>query len=523
MEPWFFREPDRLRQERAGIEELRRSAAWLVGAEWRLESELCLDAVIRAHDHDYEVRVSFPSFYPNAPAVVRPRNAEQRLSLHQYGGAGGPLCLEWGPDNWQRDVTAVQMLESAYRLCEIENPLGVNRPDMPIVAPSRHQLTVGQEVRGKWARWYSSEELRRVFADQAKLAVGGFKFSLRDLEENWIVLIHEATPLGGEVWRDAQIPTRLPEALPRDLWTGVWFKTDLEATAIRGAENLEALRSALAELSASEYLSTDGSSPIVEFERPIRGVLVVDRTGDSHLFVVLSSGTAIKCAAIRSEPSIIASRSPKRSDLAGKSVGIVGLGSAGSKIALSLARMGARKLYLVDHDLLLPENLMRNGLDWQGVGEHKVDATAFALRQIAADMEVKVSRTHLTGQESNASISGVLERLGDHDLIIDATANPKAFNLLAAVAPTVDRPIVWLEIFGGGIGGFVARSRPSLDPSPQDMRAIYLQASHAIVAGSPRLHGGRCRRRSANSIGRRCRDHCASRCAACIGYAAVGE
>jgi tRNA A37 threonylcarbamoyladenosine dehydratase len=60
-------------------------------------------------------------------------------------------------------------------------------------------------------------------------------------------------------------------------------------------------------------------------------------------------------------------------------IGIVGLGSAGSKIAVSLARMGVRNFYLVDHDILLPENLGRNELDWQQVGRHKAKGVETAI------------------------------------------------------------------------------------------------------------------------------------------------
>ena len=132
MIPWFFRNPERLKLERTGIEELSRSVNWLVGTEWRLDEDgLSLDAIIRAKGHDYEVRVSFPNLYPDAPVIVRPQKMQSRVSTHQYGGADGPLCLEWGPDNWHRDVTSVQMLESAHRLFEIENPLGEDRPLQP--------------------------------------------------------------------------------------------------------------------------------------------------------------------------------------------------------------------------------------------------------------------------------------------------------------------------------------------------------------------------------------------------------
>src|SRR4030042_7098914 len=122
---------------------------------------------------------------------------QNRVSTHQYGGADGPLCLEWGPDNWHRDVTSVQMLESAHRLFEIENPLGEDRPDIPVVAPSRHNLTAGQELRDKWMRWYAGKALSDYLAGQPAYQVGTFKFSLHTTAESWVSLVHEAMPFGG--------------------------------------------------------------------------------------------------------------------------------------------------------------------------------------------------------------------------------------------------------------------------------------------------------------------------------------
>jgi hypothetical protein len=137
--------------------------------------------------------------------------------------------------------------------------------------------------------------------------------------------------------------------------------------------------------------------------------------------------------------------------------------------------MGVRHFLLVDHDVLLPENLVRNALDWQGVTQHKVDAVTTAIRNIAADADVAPHRVHLTGQESNAVVGGIAARLGGCDLIIDATANSKTLNLLSAIAHAAQRPLVWLEVFGGGVGGLIARSRPGVDPVALQMRAAYLQ------------------------------------------------
>jgi sulfur-carrier protein adenylyltransferase/sulfurtransferase len=67
----------------------------------------------------------------------------------------------------------------------------------------------------------------------------------------------------------------------------------------------------------------------------------------------------------------------------------------------------------------------------------------------------------------------VLNKIGQCDLLIDATANPSVFNLLAAVARASQKPLVWTEVYARGMGGMMARSRPGRDPDPQTMRAIY--------------------------------------------------
>src|SRR5437879_2744726 len=122
MDPWFFRDPKRFHRERTELATLQERCPWLVGHQWRLtDAGLCVEAVVRAHGFDYELRVEFPSIFPDAPGIVRPVNAHSRLSGHQYGGADGPLCLQWGPDTWHREVTAAMLLESAHELLETEN------------------------------------------------------------------------------------------------------------------------------------------------------------------------------------------------------------------------------------------------------------------------------------------------------------------------------------------------------------------------------------------------------------------
>jgi len=78
-----------------------------------------------------------------------------------------------------------------------------------------------------------------------------------------------------------------------------------------------------------------------------------------------------------------------------KKVAVVGCGSVGSKIAASLARAGVARFVLVDHDVFLPGNIVRNDLDWRAVGVHKADAVRVRLREINANCDAVVRRVAL--------------------------------------------------------------------------------------------------------------------------------
>jgi len=80
--------------------------------------------------------------------------------------------------------------------------------------------------------------------------------------------------------------------------------------------------------------------------------------------------------------------------LAQRKVGIVGLGSGGSFVALSLAMSGVGKFVLVDDDTLETTNVVRHAADLRDVGRPKVEAVADLIRQRnpAAEVEVRVGR-----------------------------------------------------------------------------------------------------------------------------------
>lgn len=469
MRHWYLEHPARVAHEVAAIEALLDTGTWLLECRWSLAGELCLEAVIRAHDQDYAVRMTYPPLFPGILPIIRPARLEPRWSGHQYG-PHGELCLEWGPDNWHPGVTGAQMLESAHRLLLIENPHAAIDGQGWTVAPSRHTLSIGQELVGKYGRYYIGNALRPKLASLTDGAGGKFLFSTQHREVSWIAFVYEITI---RVPEDRIIDPVIPRFLRESrggvsLREGAFIRTTIDPASLRGITRFADIE---AILMATGYVK----APLVDLGGGgLLGLLIIDRTGDTHMFIVFDDGGVLALAPIVDEAES-AARAPQRGGLASVRVGIVGLVSAGSKIAVSLARMGIRSFFLIDHDVFLPGNIARNALDWGNVGEHKVDAVLAELGRISAGIDADVSHLHLTGQESTAVVSNALEKLGGCDLIIDATANPTVFGVLAAVAMVHEKPLVWLAVYAGGIGGLIARSRPGLDIDPWGMQQAYRQ------------------------------------------------
>ena len=139
-------------------------------------------------------------------------------------------------------------------------------------------------------------------------------------------------------------------------------------------------------------------------------------------------------------------------------------------MAASLARAGVHRFSLVDHDILFPDNFVRHDLDWRDAGRHKADAVASRIQMVNPKAVCEKYRQNLGGQESGGSTETLIEALGQCDLLIDATANAAAFNYLSAAAVISEKPLLWAEVYSGGVGGSIARCRPGLEPDPQAVR-----------------------------------------------------
>lgn len=467
MEIWFLKDMPRLSREREAIESLQDTALWLGGINWVIEKQLCLDAVISVHGNEYSVRLVYPDFFPFVPPTVYPSNPNERWSSHQYND--GALCLEWGPDTWHPDITAAQVLESVSKLLHIENPLGNNHE----VAPSRHHLSASQILRYQYGRFLLTSGLIKYLSNAPIGAKGSFEFVVQWQSKSMVALIQKVEVIDTDTsWENILLPEGVRGSrVKQTLKFGLFYKTQLDTKTVRAVTSPKELRQLLYLVDCFER-DWEG-----ELYKGLFGILLLDACNCLHFFLLFNSNNEhqlLSLLPVQLEENPVNYRiSTELNKLSEKSVGIVGLGSAGSKIASSLARTGVSSFFLVDDDIFLPENVCRNALDWRNVGEHKVDAVAGMISCIGANVNIDVAWVNLTGQESNISLDRVLKKLSKCDLLIDATANPKVFNLLAAIAKNYIKPLVWIEVFAGGIGGMIARSRPGEDPEPQLMRTAY--------------------------------------------------
>lgn len=465
MTLWWHTDQTRLRDEKSALAALEAEAPWLENIAWGLDDEFRLRALfdlVRDQER-LQLTLTYHNTFPSSPPSVRPVDAK-RLSSHQYG-TGGDLCLQIRPDNWRPEFTGAQMIESAYALLSHEAP---GADGTVIAAPGEHDYPETLSYRGRVSRFYVTPSSRVM------LLLGADSIKEVTYTRHWcgddfvIVTLHDVT-LGDETHRVPDVPSELHAEGYKT--RGRVLKIQKAVNAVK-AKTYDAL---IEELGEAAALADDQ-----------RGLFLVDENGAIRLVHRFPSTGNLSYHRTLLQPNDASRSGDGFENLQPKRVGVVGLGSLGSKIAASLARTGIGRFELVDGDVLHAGNLERHDADWRDIALHKADLVARRLNLISPNVRAHAWRTEIGAQVSAEEAGNVDSALGGCDLIIDATANPDVFNHLAGLAMRANKSLVWGGIYAGGVGGEIARSRPGLDAAPYDVRDAITAFEHTVDEPAPR-------------------------------------
>lgn len=374
---WLTKYPDRFVRECAELDKLAQEVDWLTFS-WSITPEglgLEVQLDMTVHDRVYKARMGYPAVFPNAPLYIRPRDPSERWSNHQFG-LGGSLCLQWRADNWSSEVTGADVIQSAYELLHTENI-----PVTPGVVPSVHRITEGQSARNSHFRSIVTNDALSVIKglqDQVKVEI---KTSSLFSDAGQIAFITNINAAEDNAHAVGDIPIGITgfSSLFSIEGKGWLLKSDAFDVLLT-ISSVDELITVISEAGLDIADIAVKNEETQNYEKRMI-VLYGSKTGAIHQFSIVSySDNPLKEYKVILPPPSDEIRLPEEhKKLPELKVGIIGLGSMGSKIALSLARSGIRKFVVVDDDFLKLENLVRHELSWAEVGLHKVDAIKNAL------------------------------------------------------------------------------------------------------------------------------------------------
>lgn len=437
----------RMAREKRALDSLAAENAGICMGGWHEADGLLRVAVtFRVLGTDYSGYLVYPGLFPDVPAYVIPANKDECWSGHQY--VNGTLCLEYGPDTWRADLMGADVIKSAYTLLLTE---GLQK-HLPYIEPvkSRHVESVGRQLLCSNQRFVVTPALRAL-TPRLSTKPTGIKLAVSKLGQKTVTCVCEVADLG-----------RIDDSPP----LGIAGLTERPGLLVK-VDDLSRARSSAVALAADLNAVGPGIEPEV--------LVFVD--GSGHWLAIEVCGDTVMQLDTVSSNTERADRLPTGfTAFKERHVAVVGLGSLGSKVAVSLARCGVGKFTLVDDDVLLPENLVRNDLDWRAVGFDKVSGARDRILSVNPTATVFGMPLQVAGQENPKAHAALLDVMSAANLVIDATAAANAFVVIAAICKRRRVPLIWGEVFAGGIGALMARSRPGVEPEPLSIRGSILAA-----------------------------------------------
>lgn len=424
MTAWYTKFPERFIFEYKSIEQLvEDDKETFLHGRWKIiDDSLIYSCDVNLETGVFPIEMRYPFFFPLSPVFVTQNNPDGKVmnwSPHQYNG--GTLCLEYGPDNWNFSITGAMILQSTAKLLMTEEKGGV--------VESRDEFTIGQNLRFTKHRLVLSNEFIKYLNDPCEFLVA--KFTMDNVSVYRPLCM--ATPDNATV---LYIDKRMIHQTSKTI-IGLYLGSDLnDALSLKLRKQHE---------NASELLlllkkENEGLFAFLQRE--------IVKEGEEEV---------ISVKILKNEDN--RNRNPYTGkELGKKKIAIIGLGSLGSKIADSLARIGVEEFCLIDGDVFKDSNVQRHILVYDSVGFMKVEALKNHLLRINPDIKITSRSVALGAMESSSYYDLLLQEIGACDLVIDSTANAQCFEILGNITLARQVPLVWGQVYAGGLGGFVAHS-----------------------------------------------------------------
>jgi molybdopterin/thiamine biosynthesis adenylyltransferase len=251
-----------------------------------------------------------------------------------------------------------------------------------------------------------------------------------------------------------ELSTKRREEFPLE---GRWYHIDHVSSTPR---NIGEVRTLLTKPQAD---SLDAGLSAVADGKGERLVLLVWETAEGANTLTLTQGLIgemVVVEAVETAPTdhrYLAMRAgPDFETLQSKRVVQFGAGAVGSHLAVRLAECGVGKIAVCDGDLLRPGNVVRHIGRRSQIGLRKTEVVRRAILE-------RVQWTRVGGDLATWNSDTIAERVGDADLVIDATGNGGFTDLLSAVCQLNKKPLVAAALYRRGSVARVERQANASD------------------------------------------------------------
>ena len=223
---------------------------------------------------------------------------------------------------------------------------------------------------------------------------------------------------------------------------------------------LEGFQRVVSERQSPELLTPTGGADLILF--------CWSRRWKQDLLILACTGTGNNTDGLALRPAPVDVRTlslragPDASMLKGRRAVLFGAGALGGYVATSLAQSGVGHLEIVDHDILLPENVVRHIAGYPLAGIPKVAAVKMIAGSHSPASNIEIHSQYV------ATPLQIRERIRDVDVVVDASGSHNLTDALSTVTTEMEKPLISGGLYRGGFIGRVQRqARPSDTPIQQ--------------------------------------------------------